>query len=116
MGEQRVQEAEDEGALLRSFMKRVLMDLRALERMLVEGRFERGVTRIGAEQEMFLVDRDGRPAPMALAMLEKIDDPHFVTELALFNLEANLDPLTLGGDCLSRMEKQLGTKIVPTLK
>jgi CBS domain-containing protein len=107
MGEQRVQPAEEEGALLRQFMKRVLMDLRALERMLVEGRFERGVTRIGAEQEMFLVDRDGRPAPAALSVLERVADPHFVTELALFNLEANLDPVTLGGDCLSRLERQL---------
>jgi CBS domain-containing protein/gamma-glutamylcysteine synthetase len=107
MGEQRVQDAENEGALLRSFMKRVLMDLRALERMLVEGRFETGITRIGAEQEMFLVDRDWRPTPAALRVLERVHDPHFVTELALFNLEANLDPLTLGGDCLRRMERQL---------
>jgi CBS domain-containing protein len=107
MGETRVKEGDEEGALLRSFMKRVLMDLRALERMLVEGRFERGVVRIGAEQEMFLVDRDWRPAPAALDVLARVDDPHFVTELARFNLEANLDPLTLGGDCLRRMEAQL---------
>ena len=47
---------------LRAFMKAILADLHALERMLDENRFETGVRRIGAEQEMFLVDRAGRAA------------------------------------------------------
>ena len=34
----------------------MLRDLQALEHLLAEGRFETDVTRIGAEQEMFLVD------------------------------------------------------------
>lgn len=107
MGDQRILSDEHEGAMRRAFMKLVLMDLRALERMLVEGRIETGVKRIGAEQEMFLVDRDWRPAPAAMKVLEAIGDPHFVTELALFNLEANLDAFPFGGDSLSRMEKQI---------
>ena len=37
-------------------MRAILADLRALERMLDEGMFETGVRRIGAEQEMFLID------------------------------------------------------------
>jgi hypothetical protein len=84
-----------------------LVDLRAPEKMIDAGMIEEGVRRIGAEQEMFLLDRDFRPAPAAMAMLERLKDPHFVTEVALFNLEANLDPLPLRGDCLSRMERQL---------
>ncbi len=89
---------------LRAFTKRVLADLRALESMLDEGRFETGVRRIGAEQELFLVDRRGRPATRAMEVLEEVADDHFTTELASFNLEFNLDPLELGPDCLSRME------------
>ena len=106
MGEQKII-AGEEASRLRDFMKLLLQDLRALERMIATGMIETGVRRIGAEQEMFLVDRDFRPAPAAMKVLERIGDPHFVTELALFNLEANLDPQEFGGDCLSRMEKQL---------
>ncbi|MHC5019157.1 MAG: hypothetical protein ACYTGX_03385 [Planctomycetota bacterium] len=51
-----------EGEHLRAFMDAVLTDLRALERMLDEDRFETGVRRIGAEQEMFLVDEGFRPS------------------------------------------------------
>ena len=40
-------------------------------------------------------------------MLEQLDDPHFTTELGLFNLEANCDPQPFGGDGLSQMEQQL---------
>jgi len=89
------------------FMRALLNDLRALERMLQEGRFERGVSRIGAEQELFLVDRAYHPAPGALDVLNRIDDSHFTTELGLFNLEINADPQPLGGDGLLRMEEQL---------
>ncbi|HEY2028802.1 MAG TPA: CBS domain-containing protein [Myxococcales bacterium] len=96
-----------EGDARRRFMRAVLADLRALEEMLEAGSIERGVTRIGAEQELFLVDRTYHPAPGALKMLEKIGDPHFTTELGLFNLEANADPQPLAGKGLAQMEAQL---------
>jgi CBS domain-containing protein len=96
-----------EGDARRKFMRTVLADLRALEQMLEAGAFERGVVRIGAEQELFLVDRAYNPAPGALKILERIDDPHFTTELGLFNLEANADPQPLAGKGLAKMEEQL---------
>jgi CBS domain-containing protein/gamma-glutamylcysteine synthetase len=99
--------ASNEGEDRRRFMRAILADLRALERMLNEGRFESGVRRIGAEQELFLVDRSFAPAPGALRMLERLGDPHFTTELGLFNLEVNLDPRRLGGDSLALLERQL---------
>jgi len=107
VGDKKVLDAGDEGELLRAFTKRVLRDVQGMERMLREGRIEEGVRRIGAEQEVFLVDRDYRPASTALEIIKRIDDPHFVTEVALFNLEMNLDPLPLGGKCFSTMEAQL---------
>ena len=84
---------------IRVFLKHLLRDVR--------GAFESGVRRIGAEQELFLVDHNWRPAPVATELLAAIDDPHFTTELGRFNLEYNLDPLSFGGDCLSRMERQI---------
>ncbi|HEX2574010.1 MAG TPA: glutamate-cysteine ligase family protein [Polyangia bacterium] len=100
-------EGELEGERRREFTRAVLKDLRALERMLAEGWFETDVRRIGAEQEMFLVDGSWHPTPGALKVLELAQDPHFTTELAQFNLEANCDPQVYTGDGLSRMEAQL---------
>ncbi len=105
MGEHDVKELDSES--LRAFTRKLLGDLQALDLMLQHGAIETGVRRIGAEQELFLVDRGFSPAPIAMEMLEKIDDEHYTTELARFNLEFNTDPLLFGGDCLQRMEKQL---------
>jgi hypothetical protein len=96
-----------DAAQLRRFIAHLLHDLRALEAMIAGGVIESGVRRIGAEQELFLVDRAWRPAPVAMEVLAAIDDHHFTTELGRFNLEINLDPLEFGGDCFSRMEGDL---------
>lgn len=106
MGEADVQ-ATDDPERRRVFMRRVLDDVRALERMLEEGMFETGIARIGAEQEMFLIDSGQRPALKALEVLQEVDDPHFTTELAQFNLEVNLDPVVLGPNSLSILQGQL---------
>ena len=106
MGEQNVK-LNTEGATHQAFMKSLLIEVRALEEMLDKGLIESGVSRIGAEQEMFLIDRAHRPALKALAMLEAIDDDRFTHELGLFNLEVNLSPRKFGGDCLRLMESEL---------
>lgn len=105
MGEQNVQQGSDEQTR-RAFMKALLDEVRALEDMHAASMFEGGVRRIGAEQEMFLVDRAARPALTAMQVLDRIEDPRFTHELGLFNLEANLSPLELGGDCLRRLETE----------
>ena len=61
MGEQTIQQGFD-SAELREFTRKLLADLHALEKMLADGCIESGVTRVGAEQELVLVDRDWRPA------------------------------------------------------
>ena len=106
MGNQNVQRDED-AAALRLFVSHLLRDVQALERMLSCGMIESGVHRIGAEQELFLVDAARRPAMLAMELLERVADSHYTTELGLFNLEINLDPLVFEGDCLSRLESQL---------
>ena len=106
MGEHNVEQQVDEKKA-QAFMKALLEDLRALAFMLEEGRVESGVKRIGAEQEMFLVDRDLRPASISTEVLEKANDPRLTTEIARFNLEANLTPLDLTKNCFSRMEVEL---------
>ncbi|MDX1647633.1 MAG: hypothetical protein R3304_10850, partial [Longimicrobiales bacterium] len=90
----------------RAFTKALLRDVMALERMLEEGCFESGIRRIGAEQEMFLVNRAWRPNSAAMDVLAEVEGP-FTTELALYNLEANAEPLRLEGSCFRRMEARL---------
>ena len=107
MGEQDVRR-ESEAEEIRVFLKHLLNDVRAFEKMLADDLFESDVRRIGAEQELFLVNQHWRPAPIATEVLEAVNDPHFTTELARFNLEFNLDPLVFGGNCLSVMEWQIG--------
>src|SRR5215218_9375407 len=106
MGEHLVEQHVDEKKA-HAFMKALLEDLRALAYMLEHGLVESGITRIGAEQEMFLIDRYLRPAPVSLEVLQHANDARLTTEIARFNLEANLTPLELTSDCFTRMEQEL---------
>lgn len=106
MGDHNVIDQHDEQQQ-RQFMKRLLDDVHALEFMLETGMMESDVRRIGAEQELFLTDDQYRPAPVSIEVLHKLNHPQFTTELARYNLEANLSPYEFGGDCLRRMEAEL---------
>ncbi len=91
----------------RTFTRALLDDVEALSQMIDAGMIESGVRRIGAEQEIFLVDAGCMPAPVSTEVLERLDHPLFTTELARFNLEANLPPHEFGGDCLSVLEQEI---------
>ncbi|MCP3914284.1 MAG: CBS domain-containing protein [bacterium] len=109
MGEHDVKATVDEER--RQFMCALLEDVRALEQMIDSGMIESGVRRIGAEQEMFLVDERWAPSPRAEEVLKALDGGNYTPELARFNLEANASPQRLHGDCLSRMEQELDTLV-----
>ena len=120
MGEQKVSILKDKSEMHR-FMRHLLKDVQALKYMLENDWFEKDITRIGAEQEMVLIDDTTyKPAPIAMEALAKMTEyPWVETELAKFNLETNLEPRVFEGKCLSEMEKEnrhnLG-KIKKTLK
>ena len=69
MGDKKVTSEYDEEQM-RTFTLAVLNDLQALEQMLSGGVFEEDARRIGAEQEMFLVDSAMHPAPLAIEVIE----------------------------------------------
>ena len=110
MGQQQVRD-ETAPRELRAFIRALLDDLRALRQIIAAGLIETDTRRVGAEQELFLVNPAWRPAPVAESLLKRITDPHYTHEIALFNLEINLDPIVFGGDCLSRMERQLDSLV-----
>lgn len=92
---------------MREFTVALLNDLQALEEMLNGGMIESGVRRIGAEQEIFLIDQSMHPAPLVEELMSVAQDLRLTTEIGRFNLEANLTPREFSGDCLTQMENEL---------
>ncbi|MBL7471650.1 CBS domain-containing protein [Robertkochia sediminum] len=89
------------------YNEHLLADIRALETICRQGLIEEDVVRIGAEQELCLVDRNWYPAPLAMELLERLDNERFTTEIAKYNLEINLDPLVLEGKCFRTLLRGL---------
>ncbi len=112
MGEQRVSIVQNDQSM-QQFVKKLLRDVQALEYMLDNDWFEKDIVRIGAEQEMCLVQQKSfKPATIAMEALETMTEYDWVeTELARFNLETNLMPQVFSGDCLSQMEKENRDKL-----
>lgn len=106
MGEFNVSRIQGE-AELKTFRQEHLKDIRAFEMMLERDMFTKSATHIGAEQELCLVDRFYKPAPIGEQLLEQLNDEHFTTEIGRFNLEINLDPFEFTGKCLSKTQEQL---------
>lgn len=117
MGEQKVSLVSGQRQM-QKFVKSLLEDVQALEYMLENDWFEKDVTRIGAEQEMVMVHKKNmRPACVAIEALDKMQEyPWVETELAKFNLETNLTPRTLTGNCFSEMDKENHDKLVKIQK
>ena len=90
-----------------AFIKHLLKDVQALELMLEKNMIEDDIIRIGSEQEFCLIDSTWRPTRNSEEILEEINDPHFTTELARFNLEMNLDPVELKGSCFTKVRDQI---------
>jgi len=106
MGDKKVA-SEYEERQMREFTLGVLNDLQALEAMLKGGMLEEGVHRIGAEQEMFLIDSSMHPSPTVMEIIDEARDGRLTTEIGQFNLEANLTPREFSGNCLTEMETEL---------
>jgi CBS domain-containing protein len=106
MGEHTIDPDLDEGRL-QTFTRALLSDLHALEFMLEHNLLETDANRIGAEQELFLIDGDFGASPVAMEVLQLANDPRLTTEIAQFNLEANLTPRRLEGRCLHLLEQEL---------
>lgn len=89
------------------FCRAMLRDVEALEIMIREGHFERGIQRIGAEQELCLIRDDFSPAMSGPEILTQIEAEAYTSELARYNLEINLSPHELRGNCFREIHKEL---------
>jgi hypothetical protein len=89
------------------FTERLEQCLQALEQLLRRPGFGVGPRTIGAELELFLIDEDGRPLAKNQAILADAGDPRLTLELDRFNLEVNPSPLSLAGQPLSSLGREL---------
>lgn len=105
MGDQHVAKLDPKGYA--HFIRHLLDDVSAFKKMLDQGMIEDDIIRIGAEQELGLVNEKWRSTKKANEILASVQDERFTTELAQFNIEINLDPVELNADCLKQMEEQL---------
>ena len=111
MGDLAVKPATENRA---AYLQSLIRDVQALERMIKEDRFEKGHQRIGAEQELCMVDTARQPSSLAFSLLPDLPRD-FTFEIGQFNLEANLSPYELNNSALQKTEDQLRA-LLTTLK
>mgnify|MGYP006303108837 FL=1 len=96
---------------MREFARRFLEDLDILEVMLNEDLIESGKNRIGAEQELMLVNAEFDPAPVTNSVIEKIESDRYTNELGTYNLEMNLTPRDFHANALKETEDEIHQRL-----
>jgi gamma-glutamyl:cysteine ligase YbdK (ATP-grasp superfamily) len=92
-----------------AFQSRLREETQLLGEWFDENKFAASAKVGGFELETWLVDKQGRPAPVNdrfLKLTEKQSLP-VVPELSLFNVEINSEPRTLHGNALKQMHQEL---------
>ena len=91
----------------RQYRAKVESSLDVFERMLASSHFEFGEPTTGMEIELNLVGTDYRPRMDNAAVLSRIEDPEYQTELGRYNIEFNVSPRRLDGDSALELESDL---------
>ncbi|GAB2672918.1 glutamate--cysteine ligase [Thalassiella azotivora] len=89
------------------YREKVQLCLDVFERMLRSGGFESDRPLTGLEIELNLVDEDYQPTMVNKAVLERIADPGYQTELGAYNIELNVEPRPLPGRSALELEEDL---------
>jgi hypothetical protein len=107
MGTEITREEFDERDYAR-FRERLEQNLSELGRLLQRPGFGTGPVTVGAELELFLVDRAALPLPMNEAVRASAADPRITVELNRYNLELNSSPAPLAGHPFAALASELG--------
>ncbi len=89
------------------FQQRLQQCLSTLGRLLARPGFGAGPASLGAELELFLIDRAARPLPQNQAVRAAAADPRINLELDRFNLELNATPTPLAGRPFTALGEEL---------
>ena len=88
------------------FIERLTSELELLEKLINNNNLE-DYGRIGAEQEFCVLDQNFRANPINKKILKDISNEGFVTEIAKFNMELNVEPLEINKFCLRKLENDI---------
>lgn len=89
------------------FQQRLLDNLTRLKCMLNTQQFAEGPVTIGAELELYLVDKYLRPLLLNREVIERSGNKQLALELNRFNLEYNLSPVSALGKPFSAIESEM---------
>ncbi|WP_372882863.1 glutamate-cysteine ligase family protein [Psychromonas sp.] len=89
------------------FRNRLNENLKALQLLLSQPDFGRGVPSFGAELEVYIIDAQGAAKPINMELQQLINDEQLTLELNRFNLEYNFNPVGQEKAPFSRMCKQM---------
>lgn len=89
------------------FQQRLLENLQGLKTLLANPDFGKGPASIGAELELYLVDKNARPLPMNREVIGRSGHKQLALELNRFNLEYNLSPVPAAGNPFAQLEEEM---------
>lgn len=91
------------------FTGKLFNNLDTLKQLLQQPDFGRGEATLGAELELYIIDRLGRPLAVNSELQNAVGDPQLALELNRYNLEYNLTPVDMGGTPFSKIESEICT-------
>lgn len=106
MGEE-IQYSHFNKADYQQFLAQLKEETLLLKTWFKEQRFSSAPLMSGYELEAWLINATGNPEPINKTFLEKADNALLSPELAMFNIELNVDPEILSNRALSIFEKKL---------
>lgn len=92
-----------------AFSERLRKETRYLREQLQDGAFSSQSPVAGFEIEGWLVEANGRPAPVNEAFLTALDSPLASPELATFNIELNNTPRPLRGPVFGKFKQEMSS-------
>lgn len=98
------------------FRQKLVAQLKQLKQLTQQTSFGQGELKIGAELELYLIDKAGKTSSSNQLVLDKLNDPNFQFEINQYNLELNLPPLKVEDKALSKLHQQLDVKLTQLKK
>jgi len=93
-----------------NFNHKIQDQLSRLKQLIAQPNFGLGEIFIGAELELYLIDKKYQVSPVNLELLDKLNNKQFQSELNKYTIELNLLPVKAAGKPFSRLTQEISTK------
>tara|TARA_B110000902_G_scaffold23093_1_gene25682 strand:- start:578 stop:2080 length:1503 start_codon:yes stop_codon:yes gene_type:complete len=93
-----------------NFNHKIQDQLSRLKQLIAQPNFGLGEIFIGAELELYLIDKKYQVSPVNLELLDKLNNKQFQSELNKYTIELNLLPVKAAGKPFSRLTQEILTK------